>query len=164
LNSLFTGTAAAVLFACAPLAHADDLFTSVDAAPRSELWVDSGFLTAHFNRDKDLNGENHGLGLEYRFSGTMSAAAGRFYNSDRAWSNYAGVIWQPVAIGPVRLGAAIAAFDGYPHMREGGWFPAAVPTATVEYGRVGVNIGIVPSYKDRLYGGISVQLKVKLFD
>jgi hypothetical protein len=28
---------------------------------------------------------------------------------------------------------------------------------------VGVNVGVIPSYKDRLYGGISVQLKVKLF-
>jgi hypothetical protein len=164
LNHDLKRAAAAFLFALAPLAHADGLFARVDADPRSELWLDSGFLTAHFNRDKDLNGENHGLGLEYRFSGTVSAAAGRFYNSDRAWSNYAGVIWQPYAIGPVRLGAAIAAFDGYPHMREGGWFPAAIPTATVEYRRVGVNIGFVPSYKDRLYGGISVQLKLKLFE
>jgi hypothetical protein len=164
LIAKFSMAAAALLCACAPLAHADDLFTKPDTEARSELWLDSGFLTAHFNRDKDLNGENHGLGLEYRFSGTLSAAAGRFYNSDRAWSNYAGVIWQPWAIGPVRLGAAIAAFDGYPHMREGGWFPAAIPTATVEYKRVGVNIGVVPSYKDRLYGGISVQLKFRLSD
>jgi hypothetical protein len=29
---------------------------------------------------------------------------------------------------------------------------------------VGVNVGIIPSYKDRLYGGISVQLKLKLFE
>jgi hypothetical protein len=156
----------AVLLLCglAPLAHADDLFTRIDAAPKSEFWVDSGFLTAHFNRGKDLNGENHGLGAEYRFSGTMAASVGRFYNSDREYSNYAGVIWQPYAIGPVRLGAALAAFSGYPHMRGGGWFPAAVPTATFEYQRVGVNIGVVPSYKDRLYGGISVQLKFRLFE
>ncbi|MFL6672097.1 MAG: hypothetical protein ACJ8LG_02260 [Massilia sp.] len=156
--------AALLLCAAAPLAQADDLFTRVDATPKSEFWIDSGFLTAHFNRGKDLNGENHGLGAEYKFSGTMSAAAGRFYNSDREYSNYLGVIWQPFAIGPVRLGAALAAFNGYPHMRGGGWFPAAVPTATFEYKRVGVNIGVVPSYKDRLYGGISVQLKFKLFE
>lgn len=154
---------AALLF-LAPLAQADDLFTKIDATPRTELWVDSGFLTGHFNRDKDLNGSNRGLGAEYRFNGATSAVAGRFFNSDRAWSSYAGVIWQPYAIGPVRLGAAIAAFNGYPHMRDGGWFPAAIPTATVEYQRVGVNIGFVPSYKDRLYGGVSVQLKFKLFD
>jgi hypothetical protein len=164
LNTLFPTTAALLLSLFAPLAHADGLFTKLDPSPESELWIDTGFLTAHFNRDKDLNGENHGLGAEYKFSGTMSAAAGRFYNSDRAWSNYAGVIWQPYAIGPVRIGAAIAAFNGYPHMRDGGWFPAVVPTLTWEYRRVGLNVGVVPSYKDRLYGGISVQLKLKLFE
>lgn len=161
----FTARAACLLLAAlCPLAQADELFTKIDPAPKSELWLDSGFATWHFDSDQDLNGANRGLGAEYRFSGTLAATAGRFYNSDRAYSNYAGVIWQPYAIGPVRLGAAIAAFNGYPNMRSGGWFPAAIPTATVEYGRVGVNIGIVPSYKDRLYGGVSVQLKLKLFD
>ena len=145
-------------------ARADALFTAIDAAPKSEFWLDSGFATAHFNRDKDLNGGNRGLGAEYHFTGTMAATAGRFVNSDRAYSNYAGVIWQPWALGPVRLGAAVAAFNGYPHMRDGGWFPALVPTLTYEYKRVGVNVGVIPSYKDRLYGGISVQLKLKLFE
>jgi hypothetical protein len=154
--------AALLLCVLAPLACADGPVAGIDSSPRSEFWIDSGFLTAHFDRDKGLNGENHGLGAEYRFSATTAAVAGRFYNSDRAYSNYAGAIWQPWAIGPVRLGAAFAAFNGYPHMRDGGWFPAVVPTATVEYGRVGLNIGVVPSYKDRLYGGVSVQLKFML--
>ncbi|MCC2973990.1 hypothetical protein [Massilia sp. IC2-476] len=152
------------LLLAAPLAQADELFTKIDPAPRSEFWLDTGFATAHFDSDKDLNGANKGLGAEYRFSGTMSATAGRFYNSDRAWSNYAGVIWQPYAVGPVRVGLALAAFDGYPNMRHGGWFPAAIPTLTYEYKRVGVNVGIIPTYKDRLYGGISFQLKFKLFE
>jgi hypothetical protein len=155
---------AALALALSTPAHADELFTKVDAAPNSEFWLDSGFATAHFNRNKDLNGANWGLGAEYRFSGTMAATAGRFYNSDREYSNYAGVIWQPYALGPVGLGAAIAAFNGYPHMRDGGWFPALIPTLTYEYKRVGVNVGVIPSYKDRLYGGISVQLKLKLFE
>jgi hypothetical protein len=158
-----TALGACLALACAQAALADDLFTKIDPAPKREFWVDSGFATYHFNRDKDLNGANRGLGAEYRFSGTLAATAGRFYNSDRAYSNYAGVIWQPYALGPVRLGAAIAGFNGYPHMRDGGWFPAVVPTLTLDYRRVGVNVGIVPSYKDRLYGGISVQLKFKLF-
>lgn len=157
-------TAALALACCAAgAAHADDWFTAVDPAPRSELWLDSGFATWHFDRDKNLNGGNRGLGAEYRFSGTLAAAGGRFVNSDRAYSNYLGVIWQPYALGPVRLGAAIAAFDGYPKMRDGGWFPAIIPTFTAEYERVGVNVGVIPTYKDRLYGGISVQLKLKLF-
>ncbi|VXB85880.1 hypothetical protein [Massilia sp. 9I] len=148
----------------APLAQADDLFTKIDPAPKSEFWLDTGFATAHFDSDKDLNGANKGLGAEYRWSGTMAATVGRFYNSDRQWSNYAGLIWQPYAVGPVRVGVAVAAFDGYPNMRNGGWFPAAIPTLTYEYKRVGLNVGIIPTYKDRLYGGVSFQLKFKLFE
>jgi hypothetical protein len=155
--------ASAALASVAAPAHADEWITAIDPAPTSELWLDSGFATLHFDRDKNLNGGNRGLGAEYRFTGTLAATAGRFVNSDRLYSNYAGVIWQPYAIGPVRLGAAIAAFDGYPKMRDRGWFPAIIPTFTAEYERVGVNVGVIPSYKDRLYGGISVQLKLKLF-
>jgi hypothetical protein len=154
----------ALLAALCPLAHTDELFTRIEPAPANEWWVDSGFATYHFNRDKDLNGANGGLGAEYKFRADLAATAGRFYNSDRQYSNYVGAIWQPYAIGPVRLGAVIGGFNGYPHMRDGGWFPALIPVATIEYKRVGVNVGFVPSYKDRLYGGISVQLKFKLFE
>lgn len=152
------------LLLTSPLAQAGHPFTEIDAAPKNEFWIDSGFLTAHFDNNEDLNGNNKGLGAEYRFSGTMAATLGRFYNSDREWSNYAGVLWQPYALGTVRVGAAIAAFDGYPRMRGGGWFPAVIPTLTYDYQRVGVNVGIIPSYKDRLYGGISVQFKLKVFE
>ena len=76
---------------------------AVAAEPQNALaHVDLGMV---LYQNKDLNGANHGLGLEYRFSGTMAATAGRFYNSDREYSNYAGVIWQPWALGPVRIGA-----------------------------------------------------------
>lgn len=153
-----------IALGAAPLAHGADFFTKIDPAPTSELWIDTGFYTAHFDGDKDLNNNNKGLALEYRFNGTMAATGGRFHNSDRAWSNYAGVIWQPYAVGPVRVGVALAAFDGYPKTRDGGWFPGLIPTLTYEYKRVGLNVGIIPNYKDRLYGGISFQLKFKVFD
>ena len=154
--------AAALLLPVSAMAQDDSWFSKIESDPKSEFWLDSGFATYHFDSDKDLNGANKGLGAEYRFNGTTSATIGRFYNSDRQWSNYAGVIWQPYAIGQVRVGLALAAFDGYPKMRDGGWFPAAIPTLTYEYKRVGVNVGIIPSYKDRLYGGVSLQLKLQL--
>lgn len=153
-----------VLALLCPLAHAGDLFTRVDTAPVREFWIDSGFATYHFDRDRDLNGSNKGIGAEYALRADLAATAGRFYNSDRQYSNYAGLIWQPFSIGPVKLGAVVAGFNGYPHMRDGGWFPALIPMATIEYKRVGVNFGFVPSYKDRLYGGLSVQLKFKLVE
>jgi hypothetical protein len=153
----------ALAASCPLAAHADDeLFSRIDPAPMSQFWLDSGFATYHFDRSRDLNGRNVGLGAEYRFRGDLTLTAGRFYNSDREYSNYAGAIWQPLSIGPVRLGAVGGVFNGYPHMRNGGWFPALIPVLTLEYRRVGVNFGIVPTYKDRLYGGLSVQLKFRL--
>jgi hypothetical protein len=150
------------LAACCPLAQAGDLFTRVDQKPLREFWVDSGFATYHFDRSKDLSGRNLGLGAEYRFRGDLTLTAGRYRNSDREYSNYAGLIWQPFAFGPLRLGAVAGAFSGYPHMREGGWFPALIPVATIEYKRVGVNFGLVPTFRDRLHGGLSVQLKFRV--
>jgi hypothetical protein len=137
-------------------------FETIAAAPLGELWVNPGFYSYHFQRNKGLNDSNPGLGAEYRFSNVASVTLGRFYNSDRAYSNYAGVYYQPWQIGAVRLGAVAGGFNGYPKMRNGGWFLAAIPTASFEYQRVGVNIAVVPTYKDRLYGAISVQLKFKL--
>ena len=76
-------------------------------ASRSELWLATGFATYHFQSDKDLNGSNPGVGIEYRFSDVAAVTAGRFYNSDRQHSNYAGVYYQPWASGGVKLGAVV---------------------------------------------------------
>ena len=149
---------AATLIVCAPACAEDE------AARRSEVWLDTGFATYHFQSDKNLNGRNPGIGLEYRYSDESALTAGRFYNSDRQHSNYAGVYYQPWAVGPVRLGAVLGGFNGYPKMREGGWFLAIIPAATFEYKRVGINVAVVPTYKNRLHGGISMQLKFKLWE
>lgn len=156
--------AGAVMLACLSGTAAADTFETIEAAPLKEVWLNGGFYSYHFQRDKGLNDSNPGLGGEYRFSTVASATVGRFYNSDRAYSNYVGVYYQPWKVGPVRLGAVAGGFSGYPKMRDGGWFLAAIPTASFEYKSVGVNVAIVPTYKDRLYGAISVQLKLKVFD
>ncbi len=144
-------------------AYADDLITSIESKPLGELWLNAGMYSYHYNRDKNLNDSNPGIGVEYRFSTVASVTAGRFYNSDRYYSNYAGLYYQPWAIGPVRIGAVVGGFNGYPRMHDGGWFLAAIPMLSYEYGRVGLNVAIVPTYKDRLYGAISLQLKLKVF-
>lgn len=139
-------------------------FGMIESQPRSELWVNPGFYSYHFDRDEGLDDTNPGIGAEYRFSTVASATAGRFRNSDRAISNYLGVYYQPFSLGPLRLGAVVGAFDGYPKHRDGGWFPALIPVVSVEYERVGVNFAIVPKYKDRLHGALTIQLKFKLTD
>ena len=157
MNLLKIGALALTLFAYSSA-------SAQESEPLHQVWIDTGFVTHHFQSDLELNGRNAGVGLEYRFSETMAATAGRFYNSDREHSRYAGLYYQPWTIGGVKLGAVVGAFDGYPKMRDGGWFLSVIPAATFEYKRVGVNIAVVPSYKNRLHGGISMQLKFKLWE
>lgn len=145
-------------------ADSDQWFGMADNQPLRQTWLNAGFLSHHFQRDKDLNGSNGGLGIEQRFSTVMALTTGRFYNSDRRYSNYAGVYYQPIAVGPLRFGAVVGGFNGYPKMRDGGWFLAAIPVASIEYRSVGLNLAFVPSYKDRLYGAFSFQLKLKVLD
>lgn len=158
MKKLFIGAT----FAALSMPALADTFTVIESQPLSELWVNPGFYSYHFQRDKGFDDTNPGFGAEYRFSTVASVTAGRFHNSDRQMSNYAGVYYQPWAIGPVRLGAVVGGFNGYPKMRDGGWFLAAIPVISMEYQRVGVNFAIVPTYKERLHGAFSVQLKFKL--
>jgi hypothetical protein len=157
--------AGAALILCSA-AHAEQtaLFETIESKPLSEVWLSPGFYSYHFQRDKGLADGNPGLGAEYRFSTVASLTVGRFYNSDRQYSNFAGVYYQPFAIGKVRLGAVVGAFNGYPKAFDGGWFPALIPVASFDYERVGINVSIVPSYKDRLYGALTFQLKLKVFE
>jgi hypothetical protein len=134
-----------------------------ESKPVSELWLNPGFYSYHFQKDKGLNNNNLGLGGEYRYSTVSSVTLGIFDNSDRQTSRYIGWYWQPLESGPVRFGAVVGAIDGYPHMLDGGWFIAVIPTASIQYKLIGANLMFVPSYKDRLYGAISLQLKLRVF-
>ncbi len=164
LHTLSSHLLAGLSLALCGAAYADTGLDTIESKPLNELWINAGFYSAHFQTDKGLNNSNPGLGVEYRTSTVTTWTAGRFYNSDRAYSNYAGVYYQPWSIGSLRLGAVAGGFSGYPKMRNGGWFLAAVPVASIEFNRVGLNIGIVPTYKDRLYGAVSFSLRLKVFE
>jgi hypothetical protein len=138
-------------------------FSIIESKPVSELWLNPGFYSYHFQNEKELNNSNFGLGGEFRYSTVSSLTLGVFENSDRQTSHYAGWYWQPVGVGPVRVGAVFGAIDGYPKMLNGGWFFAAIPAASIEYRYFGANLLFMPSYKDKLYGAISLQLKLRVF-
>jgi len=134
----------------------------IESKAISELWLNPGFYSQHFQRDKGHNNRNFGVGGEYRYSTVSSVTLGIFDNSDRLTSHYAGWYWQPVRVGPIRLGAVVGVIDGYPKMLDGGWFAAVIPSASLEFQNIGVNLLFIPSYKDRLYGALSFQFKLKL--
>ena len=113
------------------------LFQWIKPEAKNEWWINPGFVSSHFDRSAGYNNANWGGGVEYRFLTTSSLTAGRFYNSDREYSNYAGIYWQPLAIGPIQCGAVIGGFNGYSKTNNGGWFAAVLPALTIERKRLG---------------------------
>jgi hypothetical protein len=136
----------------------------VEPKSESQVWVNAGMVSYHFQQEKNFNNGNWGGGVEYRFNSVASLTAGRFYNSDRAYSNYAGVYYQPLAIGPIKVGAVIGGFNGYQSTNNGGWFPAVLPALSWEGDWVGANVFIIPTVGDRVHGAISLQLKLKVWE
>ena len=158
------GFCLAALGASAMAVADDDLFQIITPERKSQVWVNPGMVSYHFQTNQNLNGGNWGAGVEYRFNTVASLTAGRFYNSDRAHSNYAGVYYQPIAIGPIKIGAVIGSFNGYSSTNNGGWFPALLPALTWEGDWVGANVFVIPTIGDRVHGAISLQLKLKVWE
>lgn len=146
-----------------PATSSAEIFSITESMPTNELWLNPGFYSHHYQKNKGLNDRNRGLGAEYRYSTVSSFTLGEFDNSNGQAAHYLGWYWQPLRLGPVRLGAAIGALDGYPRMQGGGWFMAAIPAASLEYENVGVNMIFIPNIQDKVYGAISLQLKLKAF-
>ena len=128
-----------------------------------EVWVNPGFYSYHFERNKGFQDNNYGTGIQVTFSPTNSILAGGFRNSDNAYSRYAGWAWQPLELSAVKLGLAAGVIDGYPRMRNGKPFLAVIPMASIEYKAIGANITLIPRYKDKLHGAISIQVKLRIW-
>ena len=137
-------------------------FALVAGKPISELWLNPGFYSFHFQRDRGLNDNNIGFGVEYRYSTTNSIALGVYKNSDSMTSRYLGWYWQPLAIGTARAGAVIGLIDGY-HTWNGDWFVAAIPAVSIEYENIGASMLLIPSIRNKIFGSITLQLRIKVF-
>ncbi len=131
-------------------------------ATMADVWLNPGFYSYHFDKEKNLNNNNHGFGVEAPISKTYSLTAGVFENSNRATSHYIGAYVMPYQLGALKAGVAVGAFDGYPKMRDGGWFPAVIPTVAFEGSHLGLNVSFIPTVGDKLHGAVTFQLKYKI--
>ena len=153
------------LFVC-PLAlqaqTMNEPMQTVETKKPLTLWINPGFYSAHFDTDKGLRNNNLGFGVEAVVNEDWSATAGGFTNSNNARTNYVGAYYQPWHWGAWKAGAVMGGFNGYPNAFGGGWFVAALPVVTLEGDRFGLNVALVPPLKDRLYGAVSFQLKLRV--
>jgi len=139
-------------------------FDVITPTEKSEVWLNPGLLSYHFDQSQAFNAVNYGFGGEYKFSSVASVTAGTFRNSNYHQSNYIGMYWQPIAIGPVTMGLVAGGFNGYSSNNNGGWFPAVLPALSIEGSRVGLNLIVIPTIGDRVSGSLSFQLKFKVFE
>ena len=141
---------------------------AISAEYSPQVWINPGLYSYHFDRDKNFRDNNIGVGAELLITKDHGVMAGTFINSDRARSNYVAYQWRPLHWQPfeslnVSAGVIAGAFDGYPRMRNGGWFVAPLPLLAIEGRRVGVNFTIAPNYGNRLHGAVAIQLKLRVW-
>ena len=132
------------------------------------VWINPGLYAYHFARDKDLRDRNFGLGVEVQTSPRYGFLAGSYSNSNGARSHYAGMLWRPFewrsASGlRITAGAALAAIDGYPNYRNGAWFVAALPMVSFEGKRLGLNVALIPTIRNRVDGALAFQVKLRVW-
>ena len=152
------------LFGCYALlgtAHA------ADAGFAPQVWVNPGVISHHFDRSGDFREDNIGVGAEVLVAPAHALMLGTFINSDRTRTRYGAYQWRPLHWQPggIKVSAGIAAggFDGYPRYHDGGWFFAAMPVLAIEGERLGANLSIVPTLKDRVDGAIILMIKLRVW-
>jgi len=125
------------------------------------LWVNIGGFSHHF-QDKGRNEVHPGLGVELRVNEDFSLMTGFHKNSMSLRTRYAAVNYTPLHMGPVALGVSVGAMDGYSLKNGGGAFMAILPMASVEIGRVGVNVMVIPTIESKhVEGAVCLQIKMK---
>lgn len=163
-KSFLVALGVVALSLCAPYAAAQDR-----AAPfmkrKTDVWINAGLLSYHFDRDKDYREFNYGVGAEALFSRDHGAMAGIVKNSESQTTRYLGYQYRPFHWRPggvdVSAGLALALLDGYPSMNGKGWFFAPLPMISVEGKRLGANFILIPNLKHG--GAVAMQLKLKVW-
>lgn len=95
MRRLLALAALALAGACAPVAHAEDLYLSAKAY--------------HFDRDLHLNENNPGVSLEFDNGATI----GYFRNSYNKDAYYVAYAYRPLSVGPASFGVLGGAVTGY---------------------------------------------------
>jgi hypothetical protein len=130
----------------------------------ARIWLNPGLYSHHF-RQGDFRGDNYGPGVEIDLAAQHAFLAGSFINSDRERSHYATYYWRPWRrkLADIDLSAGVVAgvFDGYSSVNRGGWFPAALPAASIEYRFIGANLAFIPHPRNG--AALALQLKLRVW-
>src|SRR3954468_5836517 len=135
-KSFLTLLAGGALALCSLAASAQEQRGLVLPERKTDIWLNAGFLSYHFDREKHYREFNYGFGGEALFTPNHGVMAGIVKNSESETSKYIGYQyrpfhWQPGGV-DVAAGVALSLVDGYPSMNNKGWFIAPMPMIAVE--------------------------------
>lgn len=164
-SALIKAALTCVITAQAALAHSAE--PAVSSSPANgRLWLTTGFFSHHFNRQKNYNEQNTGLGIEYSFTQSTALAIGHYNNSVHKSSTYLHFIYTPLELGPLQLGGAVGLLDGYPEMRGGRFSPVVLPVGTSTFKLfnhdVGINLTYIPTISRYVDGAVAIQFKLRI--
>ncbi len=107
-------------------------------------WILTGFFSKHFSEDNRENDKNFGVFFEHDFSRQYGLYFGQYTNSGKIQSHLIAATWQPMHIGPVRVGFEAGIVDGYVQLNRGHFAPAALPFLSYTTGFVKANLFCIP--------------------
>lgn len=130
----------------------------------ASLWINAGGMSYHFDRSKQFNERNTGVGVELRLRDDVSLMTGRHINSMATMTHYVAANYQPFSVGPFKVGASVGFMDGYRLKNNGRAFFAAIPMLTYEGKHLGFNAGVIPDIPSQhVDGAVVLQIKVRAF-
>ena len=136
------------------------------AIAEPQIWLNPGIYAFHFDRDKDLRDDNIGFGVEVVVAPDHAVGAGSYVNGNRTRLRYAAYAWRPLHWRPsgadVLLGVVAGAFDGTPTIGTAAGSLRRC-RCSIEGRRLGVNLSVIPTIRDRVDGAIAIQLKLRVW-
>ena len=105
--------------------------------------------------DHNLNQRNPGIGVEVNHW-----HAGEYRNSLDRTSVYVGRDWE--TSGAVKAGVLAGAVSGYNRLAGSPVLPLIAPYISAEYGRVGINVALLPNPIQWNESAVALQVKIRL--
>ena len=102
-----------------------------------------------------LNQTNPGIGVEFNHY-----HVGEYRNSLSRTSVYAGKDWETG--GAVKIGVLAGAVTGYNRLAGSSVLPLLAPFVSVEYGRFGANVALLPNPIQWNQSALALQIKIKV--
>jgi len=152
--------------------------TSVSASEDNNVWLTVGGFSYHSSGD--FNQVNPGLGVElpFNYSEGTTFSVGFYKNSYDRRSNYAAFNTSLVKSDHYSLGLSYGVVSGYgtwekkyhyernkneyAYEYHDKWKAVVLPTLTLEYDNIGVNVMFIPKIEAKGTNALALQFKVKL--